>query len=118
MANRPSNANNSGDALCRGASAQSLAWLKTANSRVRDCNLRCYLFLLRQPRLRSLRELCSIPAATESLDQQHAGLEASLRNLNVVTLIQQKGGLPSDHLEVGVYAALVTHIEEIERLLR
>ena len=65
-----------------------------------------------------MRELRCIPAAAESLNQQYAGLEASLRNFDVVALILQKGGFPGNHLEIGVDSTFVTRIEEIERLLR
>lgn len=72
------------------------------------------LCLLSEP----LRELRCIPAAAKRFDQQNAGFEASLHDVDVVALVLQQRGLPGNDLEIGIDAALVTGIEEIERLLR
>ena len=76
------------------------------------------MFLTKQTISRFLRKLCCIPAATESLDQQYAGFEASLRDLNVVALVLKQRGLPGNHLEIGIDATLVARVKEVERLLR
>ena len=54
----------------------------------------------------------------ECLDQQSAGLEAALRDLNIVALVLKQGGLLGDDLEIGIDAILVADVEEIKRLRR
>ncbi len=45
-------------------------------------------------------------------------LEASLRDLNVIALVGERGGLPGDQLQVVVDAVFVADVEQVKRLLR
>src|SRR3989442_11776868 len=63
------------------------------------------------------RQLGYVPAASERLHQQHAGVHATAEDVDLVALVREGHGLGGDDLQVVVDPAPVAVREELERLL-
>src|SRR5437016_7719561 len=64
------------------------------------------------------RQRGHVPAASERLHQEHAGIHATAEDIDLVALVREGHGLGGDDLQVVVDAAPVAVREELERLLR
>src|SRR5262249_59323134 len=60
----------------------------------------------------------TVPAASERLHQEHAGVHATAEDIDLVALVREGHGLGGDDLQVVVDPAPVAVREELERLLR
>jgi hypothetical protein len=54
-----------------------------------------------------LWQLRNVPAPSESFDQQHAGIHAAAKNVDVIAFVRQRNRLGVNYLEICVYATLV-----------
>src|SRR5882672_9276296 len=62
-------------------------------------------------------QLGYVPAASERLHQEHAGVHATAEDIDLVALVREGHGLGGDDLQVVVDPAPVAVREELERLL-
>ena len=64
------------------------------------------------------RKLRCVPASTDGLDQEDTGIHLSPKNVDFVSLVEEKSGLCGDNLQVGIGASFVEIGEQPQVLLR
>ena len=66
--------------------------------------------------LSQLRNFSGIPSAAESFNQQHARIQPTLHDVEIVPLIVKRGSLPGDDLEICIHSTLIASLKEVQRL--
>ena len=65
--------------------------------------------------LSELGQIGCVPASAEGFDEQDAGVHLAAHDVDVVALVDERGGLRGDDLKVGVDAADVAVVEDLLR---